>query len=217
MNKVYEYILNEYGYDEPVFTKNLKAALINEMSYDTLRQNLKRLADEGLLIRVDRGTYYIPRKTSVLKTPRVNFNKVVYRKYIQPNNEQIIGYTCGINFANQLGATTQTATISTIVTNETGRPNEEVKKVGNVIIKLKKSKVEVNKNNYKFLQILDLLNDYEKISEEPLNNRIYINILKYLEDTYLTQKEYYECLLKYPKKTIAKAVELGLENAITQR
>lgn len=215
MNKVYEFIIKKYGYDEPVFTKDLKKVLDIDMSEDTLRQNLKRLSDKGLLIKVENGIYYVPRKKSVLKTPQVNLNKVITRKYIQPNKDQIIGYTCGINFANQLGATTQTACISTIVTNAIGRTNNEVT-IGNKRIKLKKSKVEVTKYNYKLLQVLDLLNDYEKICEVPLN-KIYTNILKYLEDINLKKIEFNECLSKYPKKTIFKVLELGLYDAITQR
>ena len=214
MNKVYEYIISEYGYDEPVFTKELKKALDMEMSDVTLRQNLKRLADKGLLVKVSNGIYYVPKKKSILKTPPVNINKVIIRKYIQPNNDQVIGYICGINFANQLGATTQTASISSIVTNAIGRTNDEVK-IGNRIVKLKKARVSVNKKNYKLLQVLDLLNDYDKISEEPLI-RIYRNIFKYLAGTLLTSDEYYECLLKYPKKARIRAEELRLKDAITQ-
>ncbi|WP_242249017.1 hypothetical protein [Bacillus cereus group sp. BfR-BA-01523] len=215
MNKVYEVIISEYGYDEPVFTKDLKALLKDSMSDDALRQNMKRLADNGDLLKVENGIYYVPRKRSVLKNPRVNLDKVITRKYIKPKDEEIIGYTCGINFANQLGITSQTASITTIVSNATGRIRNEVS-IGMKVIRLRKPKAEITSNNYKLLQVLDLLNDYERVCEVPINNAIN-NIYKYLDDVNITQNEFNDCLNKYSKKTVLRALDLGLNNEFTRR
>lgn len=214
MNKVYEFIVNEIGYDEPVFTKELKSSFKEQITDETLRQNLKRLSDKGYLTKVENGIYYIPRNKSILKKPRINFDKIITRKYIKTSKEEIIGYPCGINFANQLGVTTQTASIYTISTNISGRTINEVK-LGKKIIKLRKPKVEVTNENYKLLQVLDLLNEFEKVSEVPIEyakNSIY----RYLSDTKISEKEFNEYLYKYSKKTICRALELGLNNVITR-
>lgn len=214
MNKVFEYIVDEVGYDEPVFTKQLKTFFKNKISDETLRQNLKRLSDKGYLMKVENGVYYVPRSKSVLKQPKVNIDKVIMRKYIKPNDNKIIGYTCGINFANQLGITTQTASVYNISTNASGRKINEVK-IGKKTVKLRKPKVEITNRNYKVLQVLDLLNEYEKVSEIPLDNAsAYLYI--YLQDVEMTQQEFNQYLYNYSKKTICRALDMGLNNAITQ-
>ena len=167
MNKVYEVIIKEFGYDEPVFTKDLKNRI--DMSDAALRQNLKRLSDKGALIKVKNGIYYLPRANSVLKKPRVNLDKVITRKYIKPIDKNVIGYISGINFANQLGLTSQTASVTTIVTNETGRYEHEVT-FGKKVVKIKRPKSSINNQNYKILQVLDLLNEFDRLSEIPLEN-----------------------------------------------
>lgn len=212
MNKVYEVIINEYGYDEPVFTKDLRNLL--DMSNDTLRQNLKRLADKGALIKVKNGIYYTPRANSVLKNPRVNIDKIVTKKYIRPNAKDIIGYTTGINFANELGITSQTASVTTIVTNEIKRVEHQVT-FGRKTVKLKRSKARITGDNYKILQVLDLLNDYDNLSEIPLTSAINV-IKKYLSDVNITKQEFNEYIKNYPKKTMVRALETELDNEVAQ-
>lgn len=208
MNKVYEVIIKEFGYDEPVFTKDLKNRI--DMSDAALRQNLKRLSDKGALIKVRNGIYYLPRANSVLKKPRVNLDKVITRKYIKPIDKNIIGYTSGINFANQLGLTSQTASVTTIVTNETGRYEHEVT-FGKKVVKLKRPKSSINNQNYKILQVLDLLNEFDRLSEIPLENSA-TNIKQYLKDVNITKKDLNEYIKKYPRKTLENFIEVELYN-----
>lgn len=214
MNKVFEYIVDEVGYDEPVFTKRLKSSFKDQISDESLRQNLKRLSDKGYLLKVENGIYYLPRAKSVLKQPQANIDKVIMRKYMKPTENNIIGYTCGINFANQLGITTQTAAVYTITTNASGRKLNEVK-LGKKTVKLRKPKVEITNRNYKVLQVLDLLNEYDKVSEMSLACAAPY-IYKYLQDVDMTQQEFNQYLYNYSKKTICRALELGLNNVITR-
>lgn len=200
--------MKEYGYDEPVLTRDLKKLL--DISDVALRQNLKRLSDSGALIRVRNGVYYVPREKSVLKSPRVNLEKVVTRQYIKRLNEDVIGYTTGINFANQLGLTTQTASVTTISTNETSRLASEVS-FGKKVVKLKKPKAKVNERNYKVLQVLDLMSEYDRVSETPLEYAV-DNVMVYLKNVNVTQKEFNQYLKKYPRKTLENLLEMGFVN-----
>lgn len=213
VNKLYEVILEEYGYDEPVFTKELKKRI--EMSDAAIRQNVKRLHDKGELIKVSNGIYYVPRASSVLKKPRINIDKVIRRKFIKSIDNNVIGYITGTNFANHLGITSQTASISTIVTNETGRPENEVS-FGKKVVKLKKPRIKVNNQNYKLLQVLDLLNDYERISEVPLEKSIN-PIRKYLRDSNFTLSELNQYLKRYPRKTLENLLEMELYNEFARK
>jgi len=213
MNKVYEVILEEYGYDEPVFTKELKNRM--NMPQGTLRQNLKRLSDKGDLIKVKDGIYYVQKTNSVLKKPRINIDKVIKRKYIKPINQNVAGYITGINFANQLGLTSQTASVSTIVTNEAGRPEHEVM-FGKKKVKLRKPRVKINNRNYKQLQLLDLLNDFDRVSEIPLENAVNL-INNYLKDTSITVSDLKPYLKAYPRKALENLLELEIYNESTRK
>ena len=137
MNKVYEYIINEYGYDEPVFLNELREQLL-DMTDSAIRQNLRRLTAKDELLRVENGVYYVPKKNSILGAPYVNLEKVVVRKYIKPNDNEVIGFTSGINFANQLGLTSQTASVNTIVSNKVTRTKRQEIGKKHVILKCQK-------------------------------------------------------------------------------
>ncbi|WP_058309087.1 DUF6088 family protein [Gracilibacillus massiliensis] len=213
MNKLYSVILDLYGYDEPVFTKDLKKRV--NMSDESIRQNIKRLSDNGYIIKVKNGIYYIPKANSVLNKQRVNIDKLIGRKYIKPIDKKVIGYITGTNFANQLGLTTQTACILTIVTNEAGRLEREVT-IGNRVVKLKKPRVKVNDQNYKLLQVLDLLNDYDRVSEIPLEKGSRL-IKKYLQNSDITISELNQYLKKYPRKTLENVIEMERYNELARK
>ncbi|WP_208591920.1 DUF6088 family protein [Gracilibacillus suaedae] len=210
MNRLYKVILEEYGYDEPVFTKDLKKHL--DMSAEALRQNVKRLSDNGNIIKVKNGMYYVPRANSVLNKRRVNIDKLIRRRYIKPIDKNVIGYITGTNFANQLGLTSQTASVTTIVTNEAGRPEREVT-FGNKVVRLKKPRVRINDQNYKLLQVLDLLSDYDRVSEIPFEKGSRL-IKKYLQDSDITISELNQYIKKYPRKTLENLLEMGLYNEL---
>ena len=61
---LYEYLKENYGENTPIYIARLK---IEGMSENTLRQQIKRLTDAGLLKRYDTGIYFIPQK-SVFKS-----------------------------------------------------------------------------------------------------------------------------------------------------
>ena len=211
VNKVYEFIINEYGYDEPVFSVDLKERL--DMSEVTIRQNLKRLTEKGALLRVENGIYYVPRRNSVLG-PRVNFDKVVTRKYIKPNECDVIGFNAGINFANQLGITTQTASVTTIVTNRVKRNKRQ--EIGKKHVIVKCSKVQITPKNYKVLQVLDLLDDFNRISEIPLESATNI-FKKYLSDVKIPKGEFLNYIKEFSQESIGRLLEMELFNEITRK
>ncbi|MGM8216821.1 DUF6088 family protein [Bacillaceae bacterium W0354] len=213
MNKVFEVIISEYGYDEPVFTRDLKRSI--DMPDESLRQNLKRLSDRGTLIRIRNGIYYVPRANSVLKKPRPNIDKVITRRYIKTIDNDRIGYITGINFANQLGLTSQTASVTTIVTNESGRPEHEVT-FGKKTVKLKRPRVRISDQNYKILQVLDLFNEFDRLSEIPLTKST-STIKKYLKGVSVTKSELNGYLKKYPRKTLENLIEAELYYEFAQK
>ena len=60
INEVYEYIENKYKPNEPIFLAELD---IPDMKPVSVRQQMKKLTEEGRLKRFDAGIYYIPKKS----------------------------------------------------------------------------------------------------------------------------------------------------------
>lgn len=210
--ELYDYLLNEYGYDEPILTDQLKENV--QMNPNTLRQYIKRLSDKGLLVKVQNGIYFIPKKKPLFGSPVLDTERIVRKKFLE-NRDEVFGYLSGTNFANALGLTSQTAAVATIVTNNASAAKREVNIYKNRFI-IRKPRVAVNKSNYKVLQVLDLLNNYEQYSEKPLET-VKEKIQTYLWDISINQQEMKEYLNAYPMKTKLRVYELGLFDAIARR
>lgn len=210
--ELYQYLLDEYGYDEPILTEQLKEEL--KLNPSTLRQYIKRLSDKGLLVKVQNGIYFIPKKKPMFGSAVLDTDQVVRKKFLE-DRDRIIGYKSGTNFANALGLTSQTAAVATIVTNNASAAKREVTVYKKRVI-IRKPRVNVNRSNYKLLQVLDLLNNYEQYSEKPLEVAKE-KILSYLEGLSLNEQEVKEYLDEYPIKTKLRVYELGLLDAIARR
>lgn len=210
--ELYQYLLDEYGYDEPILTEQLKEEL--KLNPSTLRQYIKRLSDKGLLVKVQNGIYFIPKKKPMFGSAVLDTDQIVRKKFLE-DRDRIIGYKSGTNFANALGLTSQTAAVATIVTNNASAAKREVNVYKKRFI-IRKPRVNVNKSNYKLLQVLDLLNNYEQYSEKPLEV-VKEKILSYLESVSLNEREMKEYLDVYPIKTKLRVYELGLLDAIARR
>ena len=52
------YLMENYGYNEPIFLNDLT---IQGLSENAVRQAVKRLVANGFLERYDNGIYYIPK------------------------------------------------------------------------------------------------------------------------------------------------------------
>ncbi|MBM7580812.1 DUF6088 family protein [Jeotgalibacillus terrae] len=206
------YLLENYGYNEPIFPEDLRN---NMMGKDTtLRQNLKRLTDREQIIRFDKGIYFIPRPDSLLKKKSLSVNKIIKKKYLY-KEDKLIGYRTGLAFANDLNLTTQIPGMIEIITNK----ETNIKRVVNLKnrrVILRKPRINVTEKNYKLLQVLDLLTNYDKYSEKPLESAKQ-RIIDYLASGEMDQQEIQACIQSYPQKTKLALYESGLWDELTRR
>ena len=72
---IYNYILENFRYGEPIFFAELPGK-----SKDYLRQEIKKLVDEGALERLYNGVYYLPYTTVLGTRGRVSIDKYVEKK-----------------------------------------------------------------------------------------------------------------------------------------
>src|SRR5690625_3125616 len=192
---LFQYCLKNYGYNEPILIEELQDNDKLTIKDSALRMNLKRLVDKGQMKRYARGIYFIPKPNSILKSQSLSINKVIRKKYLYDGNRPI-GYQTGIAFANQLNLTTQTAGVIEIVTNkETNR--KRIANINNWRIILRKPRTEINENNIKVLQVLDLINNFEKISEINLEKSS-IAMIDYLKDVEVNKDDLNKVLFSYP-------------------
>src|SRR5699024_1474754 len=210
-----EYLSERYEYEEPIFLSELYKDL--DLNQNTIRQKLKRLVDSGEINRYKYkdGIYFIPNPNSVLKNSTLNFNKVISKSYIFEQGERI-GYITGLSLANQLQLTTQVPVNIELVTNkETQRKREVDYKIRKITLRKPRDK-QVNNKNYKIFQVLDLLNDFEEISVDPIEVAI-DKIYNYIKDVKISKEDFKQYLGAYPLKTQIRALENDIYNEITFR
>ncbi|WP_019413250.1 hypothetical protein [Paenisporosarcina sp. TG20] len=208
-----KYLIENYGYDEPIFLDEIQNKI--DINYNTLRQNLKRLTDSNQICRYEykNGIYFISNPDSILTTKSLSVNKIIDKKYLYRGKE-VIGYISGLAFANKLHLTTQNPSVVEIVTN-VEKMNNRIVHFNKRRITIRKPRVNVNKDNYKILQVLDLLNNFEYVSVEPMSvaNK---EIVNYLGGKKISVNELNGYLRKYPSKTAVKLFESEVYDDLTQ-
>jgi len=195
----------------PIMMKDIYSFFPN-VNQNTIRSIFKRIDDNGLIVKIKNGVYALPNPKSIMGKPAVYISDVIKKKYIG-DETRIIGYTTGLNFANQLGLTTQTASIDSVISNAVSNKKREIKLNNNRLI-VNAPRVEVNINNYKLLQILDLLNDYNTLCEVDLKTAR-INIIKYISELNLDSNELEKIVSIYPLEAQVRFYKIGGQYAVT--
>lgn len=209
------YLLENYGYDEPILLKELYEEL--NINSNTLRQSLKRAVDQGEVNRYKykNGIYFIPNPNSVLKKNTINLNKIISKQYLFRKGKRI-GYVTGLAFANELQLTTQNPFKLEIVTqSETMIKRDVDYKIRQLTLRRPKVN-EINEGNYKVLQILDLLNNFEQVSVKSIQFAMN-KISNYLSDVTMNYDEFKDYLNRYSTKTQLKAMEIGMYHELTSK
>ncbi len=119
---------------------------------------LGRLTDKGVIRRARKGYYYRP-KVSVFgeQKPRED---VLLGLYLFDNNKQT-AYVTGTRLYNRLGLTTQVPNIIRVASLD-----RQIKgKVGNLVVKPAKSYVKVTSERVRYLEILDVMKDFNIIPD----------------------------------------------------
>ena len=123
-------------------------------------------------LRFQKGIYY-----RAIATPfgeaGINYTELVKRVYITNGND-VFGYETGPSLMNKMGLTTQMPTCTYIATD---RKRVVIGDFAEKIY-LIKPVIAVTENNYRYLQLLDLLDNRLRVNVE-LDETYYKNILRY--------------------------------------
>ena len=180
--------VNKYNIGTPIYSKDICEYVMGlyYTNVNVINEYIHRYEEKhDDFIRYRKGIYY-----RAVKTPfgfsNIDYNKLINDLYLC-NIDQVYGYISGPTLANKIGLTTQIAKEEYIVTNN----NRVVSDIDN--IKLIKPPVVVTRDNYKILQVLDLLlNKYDVYYDCENPNKVIYN---YIIDNDIN----FEGLLHYSK------------------
>lgn len=202
-NIVLNYI-NTCEKNEPIFIEEIKEYIMQfykeadkEKIFNNIKEILNRLNKDNYIKTAFKGIYYIPKKNVFGELPLAN-NKIIQYKYLTDKQGNIKGYITGANLFNKIGLTSQVPNVIDIVTNECKNNNKYNNKNLNVIIR--KPKIEITNENYKYLQLIDLIENKDNIYIEVEN--IDEIIYNFIQENELQ----FEKILMYARITNSKAV-----------
>lgn len=199
---VYEYI-NKCNLDEPLFLEDIKQYIINKYKskdinmLNNINVIINRMCKKNSLKQYYKGIYYKPAKNIFGEMP-LDKNKVIIKKYLNDKNGNVKGYITGAKLFNQLGLTTQVPNVINIVTNECTNCNEYKNEKLGVIIR--KPKIKINNENYRYLQLLDIINNKDHVNIEVDNED------QILYDFIEKNKLDFEKIIKYARETKSRKV-----------
>jgi len=199
---VIDYIIENYTNGEPIFIDELPGN-----SKDYLRQEMKKLVDEGKLERLYNGVYYLPYLTILGTKGRISVDKYIDKKYLNANGE-VSGYVTGLQLANKYGFTTQNPSCYEICSNEATTKQRKQDFDGNTIIVYKPvdTVTERNKSALQFLDLMTNIDRYSEIKDAELLKKL----RKYVKTTGLDFSVVKEYLPFYPDKVYRNIYEGGL-------
>lgn len=199
-----EYIKNNYEQGEPIFLQDIN---IENMSNASIRQGIKKLVQKGELARYDQGIYFIPKVSRLKGKSNLAPDVVARYKYIKRRGE-IIGYYSGHTFANKLGLSTQVPVKEEMVSNNMAAIVREIELGGRTYI-VRKSSVIVDADNYRVLQLLDILKDIEKYSDDEISSKEII--VDYIKKSNITRKEVEKYIAAFPIKVYKTIFDMRLD------
>ncbi len=206
--------IDKCPYDEPIFIDDIKKYFKKiirndfENTFKNIYVYINRLVKENKLSQFIKGVYYKPIR-GIFGNKPLDINKVIKKKYLCDENG-IKGYISGAYLFNKIGLTTQVPKEILIMTNECPNVNDYNNK--NLGVVIRKPKTLVNEDNYKYLQLFDILINKDNIKIEADNEKKII--YKFIKDNELNFEKIFEYAKKINNvKPMMKLYELGGNDA----
>ena len=203
---LYDYIIANYDKDEPIFLAELPGN-----SKDYVRQEMKHLVDDGKVVRLYNGVYYLAYTTILGTKGKVSVDKYLEKKYIAPGGA-VSGYITGIQLANMYGFTTQNPACIEVCSNEATTKQRKVDIDGRKII-VYKPVTEITEENRVTLQFLDLMSSIDKYSElsgDLLKEKL-LQFVKIIDVDFEQVKKY---ISLFPDRVYRNIYQGGLMNEL---
>ena len=211
--KIIEYLFEIYGYDNPIFVKDIR---IGGRSKSAIREELYRACKKGIIERESNGIYFF--RSNKQFGSGVGFEQILDKKFIYSDfvpdelkERHIEGYFSGLTFVNQIGISTQVPAIYEITTNKT-RSKKKIFKCRGFMAIIRKGRTEINSENYKFLQFLDMFHFVALYEVQDCKELI----CEYAKKIGFNKAAYDKYIKYYGPQTIKMIVEGGILEGISR-
>ena len=201
-----DYIEKNYDLDEPIFLSDFK-----NVNSESLRQEMKKLVDDGKLVRVYNGVYYQAYKTKLNTLGKLSIDKYILKKYLVCDNN-LIGYITGLSLANKYGFTTQNPSVIEVCSNNASTKQRKYEVDGYNIIVYKPVDV-INNDNLSSLQFLDLMTNIDKYSELD-REELKVKLKEFIKKTNVNFNLVKKYIIFYPDRIYKNLYEGGLMNEL---
>ena len=201
-----EFINKNYKNGEPIF--------LDEIEYKNnaaLRQEMKRLTDEGILVRAYNGVYYKAYKTIFNTEGKMSINEYVEKKYLNKSTSKI-GFVTGLSLANKYGFTTQVPSNIEITSNNASTKQRRLEVDGHILI-IYSPVVEITDENINSLQFLDLMQNIDKYSELT-GDELKTKLKEYVDMTHVDFGLVKQLIGLYPDRVYKNIYNGGLMNEL---
>jgi hypothetical protein len=203
---LYDYIVSNYQKDEPIFLEELPGK-----TKESIRQEMKKLTDEGKLERLYNGVYYLSYRTILGTKGKVSIDKYIQKRFLNVNGE-VSGYITGIQLANMFGFTTQNPSCYEVCSNEATTKQRKLDIDGRQVI-VYKPVVNITKENIGSLQFLDLMSSIDKYSE--IDGEEYTRKLRYfIQEIKVDFELVKQYISLYPDRVFRNIYQGGLMNEL---
>lgn len=196
--------------DEPIFIEDI-LRIYKEYSRATIFRNISKAKQNGEIKQFSKGVYYFPSE-AILKKPSVLSNySVIERKYLKDSKNNIYGIFSGLKLLNDFNMTRQVPNTLEIVTNNESSRKREINIDGTTYI-LRKSRTEINNDNYKAYTILQLLNDLD--IDDLIEDNERKSLIKYINNAKITKSDLLNMSTYFASRVGRKLRESGILNEI---
>lgn len=161
---------------------------------------LKRLTDAGNLDRIQKGVYY-KAKGTVFGKVRPNLDEYAVQA-LTVQGDEIIGYVTGAAFLNRIGLTTLVPREIEIISNQYRKVLPD-----GCHVTAKKPVVQINAENYEYLQLLDAIENMSVIHVDADNPEELIRTVARERKTKPIDLIFYARQF-YPVKTLLRTVDI---------
>ena len=194
----------------PIFTERVAKTLATEVGVpiaevkSIVNLNLKRLADNQVIERVQKGVYYKAKMTVFGKTPPPI--ELVVRELCTKEDDEIIGYVGAESLLHHLGLSTLMPKQNVIVTN---KHRTKIDAASQTV--LKKPVTTITTTNVRYLQMIDAITMLDTAFVDAPNPKALV------EETIQKQNMDKITLLKiakkhYPQKALLQVLDVVLED-----
>ncbi len=204
-----ERLSEKFNINEPIFTEEI-LGLFPEYSRAQVFRYIDKAKENKDIVQFAKGVYYIPNITFWDDLSTITADSVIEKKYLR-NADQIYGVFGGIKLLNNFSVTTQMAAVIEVVTNNETTRCREIDINGRKFI-LRKSRCEINKNNYAAYTILQLFNDFTE--QDRLDESSRRRLFEYIKNRKVTQKQLLDLSMQFPARTTKKLIGSGIINEI---